>query len=85
MRILKLVVSWFSLLYLTLYIPFAFMVYFSPWYKLNCRLHPISQRIPTEKAYPEARRDKSLNHNFAADHYSIFPVFLEIHTASAFI
>ena len=50
MRILKLVVSWFSLLYLTLCIPFAFMVYFSPWYKLNCRLHPISQRIPTEKA-----------------------------------
>ncbi|MCX6582821.1 MAG: DUF1461 domain-containing protein [Candidatus Aminicenantes bacterium] len=50
MRILKLVVSWFSLLYVTLYIPFAFMVYFSPWYKLNCRLHLISQRIPTEKA-----------------------------------
>ncbi|MCX6584907.1 MAG: hypothetical protein NT166_32445 [Candidatus Aminicenantes bacterium] len=50
MQILKFVIAWFSLLYLTLYIPFAFMVYFSPWYKLNCRLHPISQRIPTEKA-----------------------------------
>lgn len=50
MRILKLVISWFSLLYLTLYIPFAFMVYFSPWYRLNCRIHPISQRIPPEKA-----------------------------------
>jgi hypothetical protein len=50
MRILKRFISWFSLLYLTLYIPFAFMVYFSPWYKLNCRLHPISQRIPIEKA-----------------------------------
>ncbi|HLP45003.1 MAG TPA: hypothetical protein VK469_03615, partial [Candidatus Kapabacteria bacterium] len=50
MRIFKLVIAWFSLLYLTLYIPFAFMVYFSPWYRLNCRIHPISQRIPTEKA-----------------------------------
>lgn len=49
MRILKLVVSWFSLFYLTLYIPFAFMVYFSPWYRVNCRIHPISQRIPTGK------------------------------------
>jgi hypothetical protein len=35
---------------LTLYIPFAFMVYFSPWYLLNCRLDPVSKRIKPEKA-----------------------------------
>jgi hypothetical protein len=50
MRKLKLIVSWLSLLYLTLYIPFALMVYFSPWYRLNCRLHSVSKRIEREDA-----------------------------------
>jgi hypothetical protein len=49
MRKLKLIVSWLCLLYLTLYIPFAFMVYFSPWYRLNCHLHYLSKRITPEK------------------------------------
>lgn len=49
-QVLKRLVSWFCLLYLTLYIPFGFMVYFSPWYLLNCRLNPISRRIDPGKA-----------------------------------
>lgn len=40
----------FSLLYLTLYVPTAFMAYSPLWYNLNCMIHPGCKYIGNARA-----------------------------------